>query len=140
MAESPRILADKQKSTTTATSGHAVRRVNKQTRTMMILTLTFLLTSVPIGLCSIAMFADDSLAIFRTYLFLLYLMYANSLMNTVVYTSKVPAVRQAVRQLLCLPPDSSGRLSHHTVAPYNVTAIELDRRVSVIFEANESKM
>ncbi|OWA53914.1 hypothetical protein BV898_18334 [Hypsibius exemplaris] len=78
-------------------------RLSRQTRTMLLLTGAFLLTSVPCGVCSILMFTDNSLGIFQTYLFLLYLLYGNSLVNTLVYTSKVPAMRTAVRRLVCLP-------------------------------------
>ncbi|GAV02809.1 hypothetical protein RvY_13329 [Ramazzottius varieornatus] len=95
-------------------------RAAKQGRALMLLTASFLLTSCPVGIISIVMFANDSLTIFQVYLFLLYLLYFNSLMNTLVYTSKVPAMKTGMQKLLCMRPGTAmDRMARGTI-----TAVE----------------
>ncbi|GAV06669.1 hypothetical protein RvY_16620 [Ramazzottius varieornatus] len=78
-----------------------IDKTAKQTRTMLLLTLSFLVTSCPLGIITIVTFAVESTAIARTTLFLFYLLYLNSLINTVIYTSKVPSVQVGLQKLFC---------------------------------------
>ncbi|XP_055328890.1 trace amine-associated receptor 7e-like [Paramacrobiotus metropolitanus] len=76
---------------------------NKQATTMMILTTTFLITSCPCGICSAVMFvcSDEYFTtVYQIYLTTLYLLYGNSLVNCVVYATKVPSIREPLRRKL----------------------------------------
>ncbi|GAU99114.1 hypothetical protein RvY_10158 [Ramazzottius varieornatus] len=60
-------------------------RVRKQMRTMLLLTLSFLITTCPISLTTIMSFADSTLIDIPVSLLLLYFLYFNSFFNAVIY-------------------------------------------------------
>ena len=101
-------LAMKNRSTTTSArcdieltdgqanaSGKRENAMRTQTRAMLLVTAAFLITTCPVGIFGLISLSNIN----ELYTFALFFQYLNSLLNTIIYTSKVPAVRNSLLKM-----------------------------------------
>ena len=70
--------------------------MRSQTRAMFLLTVAFLITSCPTGV--VGMITSSNVN--EAYVFCMFFWYLNSLLNTIIYSSKLPAVRNSLLNVL----------------------------------------
>ena len=92
----PVVAAIEQNGRHQATNKRQGQALNAQTGALFLLVVTLLLTSFPTGIIDLVYSSNTA----EAYSFCLFFLYSNSLLNTIVYTSKVPTAKNSLLRML----------------------------------------